>query len=308
MFVPPSGTSLSMTIPLVPPRALGAVTQLDVGAPAVQVVGVVNEVVIVELFTYPTVASPTPKNIMSVPLSNSVRGEHSSPFVVSTSKVDVAVLAMRPLVKGNIYISGGAGISGLVFVPDMNPHAIMCPVADPFSQNALSNVPECTLFPVHVPLPSADPRFTNAGVVSDVKFAGIWMTAPPKAFVLLHPVNANTWSIVGLAGSLTAIGGSTIPVPAPPASAPTVCRAANELPGLVRLTEYRNPDPSPRKIRPEWSSTTGAVNTVLLSIGDETVTGQLSGSLTSAGAPPPNTGVILYSKPLSAPTYAVSEL
>jgi hypothetical protein len=48
MFVPPFDNSLSITIPLVPPRALGAVTQLDVGAP-VQV-GVVSEVVIVELF------------------------------------------------------------------------------------------------------------------------------------------------------------------------------------------------------------------------------------------------------------------
>jgi hypothetical protein len=47
MFVPPFDNSLSITMPLVPPRALGAVTQLDVGAP-VQV-GVVSEVVIVEL-------------------------------------------------------------------------------------------------------------------------------------------------------------------------------------------------------------------------------------------------------------------
>ncbi|MGA7322471.1 MAG: hypothetical protein WBW98_18350 [Candidatus Sulfotelmatobacter sp.] len=47
MFVPPFDNWLSITIPLVPPRALGNVTQLDVGAP-VQV-GVVSEVVIVEL-------------------------------------------------------------------------------------------------------------------------------------------------------------------------------------------------------------------------------------------------------------------
>ncbi len=50
MFVPPFDNWLSITIALVPPRALGEVTQLDVDAPAVQVVGVVNEVVTVELF------------------------------------------------------------------------------------------------------------------------------------------------------------------------------------------------------------------------------------------------------------------
>jgi len=33
MFVPPLDSWLSITIPLVPPRALGDVTQLDVGAP-----------------------------------------------------------------------------------------------------------------------------------------------------------------------------------------------------------------------------------------------------------------------------------
>ena len=64
MFVPPFDNWLSITIPLVPPRALGDVTQLDVGAP-VQV-GVVNEVVIVELSRYPSVEPPTPKNIRSV--------------------------------------------------------------------------------------------------------------------------------------------------------------------------------------------------------------------------------------------------
>jgi hypothetical protein len=63
MLVPPFDNSLSITIPLVPPRALGAVTQLDVGRP-VQV-GVVKEVVIVELSRYPSV-EPTPKNIRSV--------------------------------------------------------------------------------------------------------------------------------------------------------------------------------------------------------------------------------------------------
>ena len=52
MFVPPFDTWLSITMPLVPPRALGDVTQLDVGAP-VQV-GVVSEVVIVELSRNPS--------------------------------------------------------------------------------------------------------------------------------------------------------------------------------------------------------------------------------------------------------------
>jgi hypothetical protein len=64
MFVPPFDNWLSITIPLVPPRALGDVTQLDVGAP-VQVGGV-NEVVIVELSRNPSVEPPTPKNIRSV--------------------------------------------------------------------------------------------------------------------------------------------------------------------------------------------------------------------------------------------------
>ena len=64
MFVPPFDNWLSITIPLVPPRALGDVTQLDVGAP-VQV-GVVSEVVIVELSRYALLEPPTPKNILSV--------------------------------------------------------------------------------------------------------------------------------------------------------------------------------------------------------------------------------------------------
>ena len=63
MFVPPFDTWLSIMIPLVPPRAAGDVTQLDVGAP-VQV-GVVSEVVIVELSKNPSV-DPTPKNNRSV--------------------------------------------------------------------------------------------------------------------------------------------------------------------------------------------------------------------------------------------------
>ena len=53
---------------------------------------------------------------------------------------------------------------------------------------------------------------------------------------------------------------------------PIVCRAAYVLPGLVRLTAYKYPYPSPRKILPEFSSTTGAVNTLLVWV--ETVTGQ----------------------------------
>src|ERR1035438_3056328 len=100
MLVPPFDTWLSITIPLVPPRALGDVTQLDVGAP-VQVgvvseaviddrwipgelddhtlahythldggapvqVGVVSEAVIVELSRNPSVVDPTPKNNRSV--------------------------------------------------------------------------------------------------------------------------------------------------------------------------------------------------------------------------------------------------
>jgi hypothetical protein len=63
MFVPPFDNSLSITIPLVPPRALGDVTQLDVGAP-VQV-GVVSEAAIVELSRNPSL-DPTPKNSRSV--------------------------------------------------------------------------------------------------------------------------------------------------------------------------------------------------------------------------------------------------
>jgi hypothetical protein len=43
MFVPPRDNRLSITIPLVPPRALGDGTQLDIGAPVH--VGAVSEVV-----------------------------------------------------------------------------------------------------------------------------------------------------------------------------------------------------------------------------------------------------------------------
>jgi len=63
MFVPPFDNWLSITTPLVPPRALGAVTQLDVGGLTQD--GVDKELVIVELSRNPSV-DPTPKNIRSV--------------------------------------------------------------------------------------------------------------------------------------------------------------------------------------------------------------------------------------------------
>jgi hypothetical protein len=55
---------LSITIPLVPPSALGEVTQLDVGVPTQ--FGVVSELVIFELSRNPSFELPTPKNIRSV--------------------------------------------------------------------------------------------------------------------------------------------------------------------------------------------------------------------------------------------------
>jgi len=64
MLVPPFDTWLSITIPLVPPRELGEVTQLDVGVP--MQFGVVSEVVIVEPSRNPSFELPTPKNIRSV--------------------------------------------------------------------------------------------------------------------------------------------------------------------------------------------------------------------------------------------------
>jgi hypothetical protein len=66
MFVPPFDNWLSITIPLVPPTALGDVTQVDVGVP-VQF-GVVSDVVIVEVSRNPSVVLPTPKNNRSVVL------------------------------------------------------------------------------------------------------------------------------------------------------------------------------------------------------------------------------------------------
>jgi hypothetical protein len=64
MFAPPLDNWLSITIPLVPPRALGAFTQLDVGG--AEQLGVVNELVIVELSMNPSLELPTPKNRRSV--------------------------------------------------------------------------------------------------------------------------------------------------------------------------------------------------------------------------------------------------
>jgi hypothetical protein len=159
-----------------------------------------------------------------------------------TTKVDEPVLVMTLLAKGKKYTFGFDGISGAPDVPDTNPHAIMCPDVDPFTQNALSNVPECTLPVVQSPSPLPDPRSTVLLVVSAlelVKFAGTWLTAPPMPSTTLHPVKANIWSVVGLAGSVTAIGGSTIPVPAPWVAHPTSSCAAYVLPGFVRLTAYK---------------------------------------------------------------------
>src|SRR5450631_997017 len=115
----------------------------------------------------------------------------------------------------------------------------------------------------------------------------------------LHPVNEKTWLIAELAESLTTIGGSTIPVPAPCPAHPIVCTAAVVPSGLVTWTAYRSPHPSPTKILPDLTSTIRAVNTLLVWV--ETVTGQ-SALVTSTAAPRLNTGVILYTKPWSAPT------
>src|SRR5664279_5575224 len=103
MLAPPFDTWLSITMPLVPPRAAGAFTQLAVGA-APQT-GVVSDVVIAELSRNPSgvpVAElPTPKKKRSVvPSKNSVSGEHSSPRVLFTTKVDEPVLVMRWLANG----------------------------------------------------------------------------------------------------------------------------------------------------------------------------------------------------------------
>ena len=105
------------------------------------------------------------------------------------------MLVMMLLANGKKYMRGFDGISGALDVPDTNPHAIMCPDVDPFTQKALSNVPECTLPVVQSPFPCPDPRSTVLLVVSVlelVKFAGSWLSAPPMPGTMLHPVNTNT--------------------------------------------------------------------------------------------------------------------
>src|SRR6202046_2418245 len=181
-------------MPLVPPRAFGDVTQLDVGEP-VQV-GVVSKVVIDELSRNPLLELPTPKNNRSVvPSENSVNGEHSSPAVLSTTKVDEPVLVMTLLAKGKKNIFGFDGISGVDDVPDTNPQVIRWPEVDPFTQNLLSNAPEYALSVIQSPVPCPKPRSTVllvVRVVELVKFAGIWLAAPPMPCTMLHPVNTNT--------------------------------------------------------------------------------------------------------------------
>src|SRR5271163_4820141 len=156
-------------IPLVPPRAFGAVTQLDDGK--LTQTGVDKELVIVELSRNPSL-NPTPKKRRSVvPSKNSVSGEHSSPKVLLITKLDEPVLVMMPLAKGNIYISGFEGTPPAF----TKPHAMMCPDAEPSTQNALSNAPSCALLDVQSPSPVPEPRFTvfvaSTGV-EVVKFAG----------------------------------------------------------------------------------------------------------------------------------------
>jgi hypothetical protein len=86
----------------------------------------------------------------------------------------------------------------LVAVPETNPHAIMCPEVDPFTQKVLSKAPECTFFPVQSPIPLADPKSTVlppvpvVRAVELVKFAGSWLMPPPTPGTELHPVKANT--------------------------------------------------------------------------------------------------------------------
>ena len=71
------------------------------------------------------------------------------------------MLGMTWPAKGKKYICGFDGTPPLF----TNLHAIMCPDVDPFTQNALSNVPECTFFPVQSPAPVADPKSTVLLVV-----------------------------------------------------------------------------------------------------------------------------------------------
>ena len=85
------------------------------------------------------------------------------------TNVDEPVLVISWLAKGKKYIFGFEGISGFDDVPDTNPHAIKCPEVEPFNQNALSNVPECTLPVVQSPFPLPDPKSTVLLVVSVVE-------------------------------------------------------------------------------------------------------------------------------------------
>jgi|SRR5580692_842067 hypothetical protein len=116
-------------------------------------------------------------------------------MVLLTTKVDEPVLVMTLLAKGKKYIWGFDGIKGWDVVPDTNPQAIMCPEADPFTQNALSRVPAWTLPVVQSPVPVAEPRFTVFAVeiaVALVKFVGSCVMAPPIPSTLLHPVKTKT--------------------------------------------------------------------------------------------------------------------
>ena len=86
-----------------------------------------------------------------------------------TTNVDEPVLVISWLANGKKYILGFEGISGFDVVPDTNPHAIKCPEVEPFNQNALSNVPACTLQVVQSPFPLPDPKSTVLLVVSVVE-------------------------------------------------------------------------------------------------------------------------------------------
>src|SRR5215469_2307244 len=173
MFVPPFDTTLSVTIPLVPPKAAGAFTQLEVAVPPQ--FGVDNVVVMVELSMNPSVP-PTPKNRRSVvPSKNSVSGEHSSPRVLFTVNVRSPLAVITPLANGNMYILGFEGMRGLPLVPETKPQPIMWPDVDPLVQNSLSNMAAWTFPLVQSPFPLPDPKSTVFVLVAaelEVKFAG----------------------------------------------------------------------------------------------------------------------------------------
>lgn len=104
----------------------GAVTQVDVGLPLLQVEGAGRPAVMLELLTNPSLGPPTPKNIRSVvPLENSVSGEHSSPLELFTTHVFWVVEVIKWLLsKLNMYIFGFEGTSCALVVPETNPQAI----------------------------------------------------------------------------------------------------------------------------------------------------------------------------------------